>query len=111
VLGASHPLQRLLLGKANEIALRRLQLRVDATLLHLEPGVAIDELDAGVFGEALRRQLLGRDEMRPGGADRAIRAPAAMSPDCGAELLIALDDLHQLQHTAPDFRQIIRAAP
>ena len=63
VLGSPHPLQRFLLGKANEIAVRRLQLRVDATLLGLEPGIAIDELNAGVPGKALRRQLLGRDEM------------------------------------------------
>ena len=47
----------------NEIALRRLELSVDATLLRLEAGIAIDELNAGVLGKALRRQLLGRDEM------------------------------------------------
>ena len=63
VLGSPHPLQRLLLGEANEIRLRRLQLGVDAALVGLEAGVAIDELDAGVLGEALRRKLLGRDQM------------------------------------------------
>ena len=34
-----------------------------------------------------------------------------MIPDCGAELLIAFDDLHEFQHPGPDLRQVIRAPP